>query len=237
MAGRLLRRQTVAAKWRSGLTDPETVEVLDLQDELRRPGEREHQLDQLRRLCYLVVKARHDPAEVWFEDHVWDLLCGLLTGGYFDLWRGQPRAKWRLWLQLRLYELEKPEHRHVDACEQLALLGARHAGDMPHDPTGVGLTLTAREARRKFKSGKLPILCIEHDGSTVSAALWQALDRVLAERDPDTLIAGYGALSEIAVRDSVNVIRAYDKAQSKIPVATAKEKGCEKSRAENRAAG
>lgn len=213
-----LHRQTVTAKWRRGLADAETVEVIDLQDSLRREGDRERQLVELRRLCYLVVKARHSTDHPWFDDWCWDLLCGLLTGGYFDLWRGQPRAKWRLWLQLRLYELEKPEHRLAEIREQLELLDAPHAGTLPdHDPTGVGLRFLDGEARAKFRSGELAVLCIDHDDTSVSAALWEALDRVLGEGDPDTLIASYGALCAIADSGRHEAVRTYGKAEKQIP--------------------
>lgn len=212
-----LARRTLAAKWRRGLTDAETVEVLDLQDRLRAEGDRERQLAECRRLCRLVVKSRHPTDHPWFEDWAEDLLCGLLTGGYFDLWRGRPRAKWRLWVLLRLYELEKPEHRLSDVRAGLELLAAPHAGAFPDpDPRGVGVSFLPAEARRKFRTGELPELCVDNDGSAVSAALWQALDDVLDRGDPDDLIAGYAALSATVDSDRREVIRNHAEAQSKI---------------------
>ena len=171
-----LKRKTVAAKWRRGLTDTETAEVLALQDTLRNNATRDQHWDAFARLCVLVVLARHSRDHPWFDDWVEDLLAGVVIGGYFDRWRGLHRAKWRLWLQLRLYELEKPEHRLAEVRELLALLDAGHAGNLPeHDPSGVGLSFLPEEASRKFRAGTLAELAVANDGSRLSGALWRYL--------------------------------------------------------------
>jgi hypothetical protein len=221
-----LNRKTAAAKWRAGLSDRETVEVGELQRTLREQLPAGVHWFACERLCRLTVLARHSCDHPWFDDWCEDLFVGLHTSGLFEQWRGLPRAKWRVWLTLRLYELEKPEHRLAEVRELLSLLHAGHAGNLPdHDPAGVGLRFLPAEASRKFRAGTLAELLVAHAGSALSGALWRAFVEVLERGDPDELIAGYGATCERVGRDRMEIIRNHDKAQKQVdPGGAAEEK-------------